>query len=112
MLSIPRIIWKNNKATITNATHQLCVTVAAVEWTDSLSLCSASFPVKHFLYRVGKADIIYTINQANVITVSCTLLSPERSYKQGLLMCLDPMMVNTLDLVFILDFQRCHEILS
>lgn len=77
-LSTTRIIWKNNKATITHATHQLCVTVAAVEWKDSLCLCSASFPEKHFLHGVGKTDIVYTINQANVITVSCTFLSPKR----------------------------------
>lgn len=30
MLSTTRTIWKDNKATITHATHQLCVTVAAV----------------------------------------------------------------------------------
>lgn len=90
MLSTTRIIWKNNKATITHATHQLCVTVAAVEWKGSCWLCSASFPEKHFLYRVGKANIIYTINQASVITVSCTLLSPQKGYKQRILMWLHP----------------------
>lgn len=75
-------------------------------------LCSASFPEKHFLYRVGKADILYIINQADVIAFSCSLLSPKKSYKQRLLMRLDPKMVNTLDLALILDFQTCRMILN
>lgn len=100
MFSTTSIIWKNNKATITHATHQLCVTVAAVE-----RLCSASFPEKHFLYRVGKAVTVYTINKAKVIAVSCTLSSPKTSYKQRLLMCLHPLMVNRLDLDVILKIE-------
>ena len=100
MFSTTSIIWKNNKATITHATHQLCVTVAAVE-----RLCSASFPEKHFLYRVGKGVIVYTINQASVIAVSCTLSSPKKSYKQRLLMCFHPLMVNRFDLDVILKIE-------
>lgn len=89
-LSTTRIIWKNNKATIYTCHTSIMCNSGRVESRGSVCLCSASSPEKHFLYRVGKAALVYTINQANVITVSCSLLSPKKGYKQRLLMCLDP----------------------
>lgn len=106
MLRTARIIWKNNKATIMYGTHQLCVTVAAVKWGDSVFcfFCSEAFPLQR-----SAADIVYTINQASVTTVWCTLSLPKKSCKHVILMCLHPIMVNRLDLALILDFQRSFE---
>lgn len=106
MLCTARIIWKNNKATIMYGTHQLCVTVAAVKWRDA-GFCF--FSTEAFPLQRSAADIVYTINQASVTTVWCTLSLPKKSCKQVILMCLHTIMVNRLELALILDFEWSFE---
>lgn len=99
------VIWKNNKATITHGTHQLmpnCYS-CGVERLPPPGFCFFSREAFPLTGKVG-AVTTHLMNHTSVITVSCTLLSPQRSYKYRLLMRLVAIMVNTLDLALIADY--------